>query len=132
MKSRKRRRTVLPLILCSCVMCALSFADERTVQFPENDIVGTLYVRDLHSENSWKKLADARGIFSIPKGKELKLSIFNPAKRDLGFLDSFEPNDIESLVFGNGVNDENLSHGNPHPALAAGQGAGGNGWWGFP
>ncbi|MBI5095195.1 MAG: M48 family metalloprotease [Candidatus Hydrogenedentes bacterium] len=88
----------------------------RTIMFPSDRSLGTLFVRlpeslpdgagDNTFHNSptppwtlaWHFLADARGAVSVPEGLPVKLEVGHSALQDLSPLDRLRPDDLYALV----------------------------------
>lgn len=76
---------------------------ERIVQFPEDQSVGELSVRNWGSgagrlyEPKWEEIGEARGPVSIPAGREVSLNVSSRSHLDLEFLTQLGPDDIQQL-----------------------------------
>jgi hypothetical protein len=92
-----------------------SIRAERTLKFPADRSLGTLYVRK-PSEAGWlswvlrgKRLKEAKGEMIIQSGYDLCLLVNHAEMNDMSPLLALDPNDLQALVFPLGiVNDDSL------------------------
>jgi len=75
----------------------------RVVHFPADRSLGTLYIRDIGSENwyeDWERLAEAKGPVTIARNKEVKLEVSTEAAADISPLAKLRTDDLQMLCFG--------------------------------
>ena len=77
---------------------------ERTVTFPKEDSIGTLFVRDWHgtddpffSQGVWEEFGAAQGDITVPAGQKLGLQMKQDAKANAIALANLNPNDLQAL-----------------------------------
>ncbi|HET6421092.1 MAG TPA: hypothetical protein VFG19_13080 [Geobacteraceae bacterium] len=85
------------------------FNGGRSICFPSNRSVGTLFVRKIRSESflDWQNIADARGEVFIPAGKCLRLDVKTRLEDISECLNTIGPNDLDAL-FLHGSDDADL------------------------
>ena len=116
----------------------LALADEtskassrgHTVVFPDDLLMGTLYVRDRgwkadlwqkgfmkklgfqnqETREGWQKLGPAQGSVTVPEGKELRLEVARLAADDLSWLATLKPNDLQRIDLAHLANNSELGH----------------------
>ncbi|WP_298440251.1 hypothetical protein [Geobacter sp.] len=84
----------------------------RTVRFPGDRPLGTLFVRERASGNflDWKRLGEAQGDVAVPAGKSLRLDIREGgAAAGIDLLASLAPDDLQAC-FLYGAGDDDLTH----------------------
>ena len=78
---------------------------ERTVTFPEDFSMGTLYLRNWDEEEDlpffdqgiWKRLGPARGKTTVPAGQKLGLWVKADDKKNFAVLAKLDQNDLQGL-----------------------------------
>ena len=77
---------------------------ERTVTFPKEDSIGTLFVRDWHgtddpffSQGVWEEFGVAQGDVTVPAGQKLGVQMKAEAKANVLALGNLNPNDLQAL-----------------------------------
>ena len=92
---------------------SVSALPPRQVRFPTGHSLGALWMRDRDPEGYafWEPLGDARGVVSVPDGKELRLNVTPQASTDLSPLAALQPDDLQYLqLSGTRVNNAGLAH----------------------
>ncbi|MHC4535368.1 MAG: M56 family metallopeptidase [Planctomycetota bacterium] len=77
-------------------------AEVRFVHFPNDQSLGTLYIRDIGAESwykDWEKLGEAKGTVVIPHKKQAKLEVSEEAADDLSPLIKLRADDLQMLCF---------------------------------
>src|SRR5579875_3563335 len=79
----------------------------RELEFPEDRVVGVIYIRPVTDEppnvtefgaiTSWNGLAPATGRVAVPGAMAVKLRVNRSAAQDLAFLRHLQPNDLQEL-----------------------------------
>ena len=87
----------------------------RQVRFPTERSMGTLWIRNSEStaENYafWESWGEARGVVTIPAGKDLRLVVGPQSATDLSPLSTFRPDDLQYLqLSGTRVSNAGLAH----------------------
>lgn len=87
---------------------------EHVVHFPDDRQVGALALKNWDSD-VLAYLDDipkpAQGDFTVPRGKDLSLSLFSGTGAELIFLDALAPTDLQNIYFdGAPVTDDDLKH----------------------
>ncbi len=85
----------------------------RQVHFPVSHSLGAFWVRDCDPEGYafWEPLGDARGVVTVPGGKELRLNVTPQASTDLSPLAALQGDDLQYLqLSGTRVNNAGLAH----------------------
>jgi hypothetical protein len=77
---------------------------ERTVAFPKEGSIGTLFVRDWHgtddpffSQGVWEEFGVAQGNVTVPAGQKLGVQMNQNAKENAPALAKLNPNDLQAL-----------------------------------
>ena len=77
---------------------------ERTVTFPKDRSIGTLFVRDWHttddpffSQGVWEEFGSAQGDVTVPAGQKLGVQMNQNAKENAPALANLNPNDLQAL-----------------------------------
>ncbi|GLI38527.1 hypothetical protein KI811_10245 [Geobacter hydrogenophilus] len=83
----------------------------RTVRFPADRLLGTLFVRERNSGSflDWKRLGEATGDVAVPAGKGLRLDVREGAVADLDLLGTLQADDLQAC-FLYGIADDDLTH----------------------
>ncbi|WP_298271537.1 hypothetical protein [Geobacter sp.] len=83
----------------------------RTVRFPPDRPLGTLFVRERSSGNflDWKRLGEALGDVAVPAGKSLRLDIREEEAAGIDLLATLAPDDLQAC-FLYGASDNDLTH----------------------
>jgi hypothetical protein len=92
---------------------AVNTLPSRQVRFPTSHSLGALWVRDREPDGYafWEPLGDARGVVTVPGGKELRLNVIPQASTDLSPLAALQPDDLQYLqLSGTRVNNAGLAH----------------------
>ncbi len=76
--------------------------EERTLHFPQDRSLGTVYVGQLrpldpHWWMGWQLIGPAKGKVKVPAGQDVHLKISNTAASDLRALANLKPNDIQAV-----------------------------------
>lgn len=85
----------------------------RQVRFPPDRVLGALWLRDNTTDRYafWEPYGDARGIVTVPGGKELRLNVTPQASTDLSPLATLQPYDLQYLqLSGTRVTNAGLSY----------------------
>jgi hypothetical protein len=85
----------------------------RKVRFPASHSMGVLWARDRDSEGYafWESWGDARGVITVPGGKELRLNVTPQASTDLSPLAALHLDDLQYLQLSSTrVNNAGLAH----------------------
>lgn len=85
-------------------------SETRVIRFPVEFSCGILYERKKGSVDyrEWHRVGSARGVREFFLDKELRLDVMGTCGKELFFLDSLKPDDIQALFF-NGIDDSALS-----------------------
>lgn len=83
----------------------------RTVRFPSDRSLGTLFVRERNSGSflDWKRLGEAAGEVAVPAGKALRLDVREGETASLDLLGGLGADDLQAC-FLYGVGDADLTH----------------------
>ncbi len=74
----------------------------RTLRFPQDRSLGTLYMRDERPRDwyeGWENAGEAQGNRFVDAGKQVKLEVNEATAADLSPLARLEPNDLQTLGF---------------------------------
>jgi hypothetical protein len=87
----------------------------RQVRFPADRSLGTLWVRDRESSADqyafWESWGEARGVVTIPAGKDLRLIVSPQSATDLSSLSTLRADDLQYLqLSGTRVSNAGLAH----------------------
>ena len=110
-----RQRSMLGRVAASRIRGqeTISSQPPRQARFPASHSLGALWVRDRDPEEYafWEPLGDARGVVTVPGGKELRLNVTPQASTDLSPLAALQPDDLQYLqLSGTRVNNAGLVH----------------------
>lgn len=99
-------------------LAALSSAQEISLEFPEDRVVGLVQIRtavdakgDRSIYDGWTTLSEATGSVSIPANHDVCLRVDRAGGRDLSFLETLPPDSLFGLMFfGSKTEDEQVNH----------------------
>lgn len=111
-----KRRTWMLIFLLGVFLCVAAQAGNsqaRTLHFPKDASLGRLKIRDWGSQRheDWQECGAARGVITVPEGKELELSVSAENFQHLAELASLGPNDVQVLnILSPDLTDSDLRH----------------------
>lgn len=95
---------------------AFAEAEARTIHFPSDRSMGTLYTLDwklidTSGYSDWKPFCEATGEVTVPASKALRLDLSKDASKDLAPLRALEANDLTMLFCrGTEMTDDQFAH----------------------
>jgi hypothetical protein len=83
----------------------------RSIKFPDDRSMGTLYLRSLENDGGWNEYAEAQGEVVIPSGMDVSLWVSNKAASDLTPLSILAADDLQGLgIFCLKLDESQLQH----------------------